>query len=61
MVVGGLMAWLMPRYANRNRIILSVVGVLSLMLTLAVAERGPDFDEGALGECNPSRAGNSCN
>lgn len=60
MVVGGLMAWMMPRYKNRNQIILSVVGVLSLLLTLAVVERGPDFDDGADG-CNPSRGGSSCN
>lgn len=59
-VVGGLMAWLMPRNERRNKIILSVVAVLSLMLTLAVIERGPDFDEGADGECNPARGASSC-
>lgn len=61
MVVGGLMAWLMPRTANRNQIIMSVAGVLSLLLTLAVVERGPDFDDGVPGGCNPSRGADSCN
>lgn len=60
LVVGGLMAWLMPRHKNRNQIIMSVTGVLALLLTLAVAERGPDHDDGADG-CNPSRGGSSCN
>lgn len=61
MVVGGLMAWLMPRTANRNQIIMFAAGVLSLLLTLAVVERGPDFDDGVPGDCNPSRGGDSCN
>ena len=59
-VVGGLMTWFMPRNDNRNRIILSVSFALSLLLTLAVIERGPDFDEGVGGECNPSRGASSC-
>lgn len=60
LVVGGFMAWVMPRNANRNRIIISVAAVLSLLLTLAVVERGPDFDEGMSGECNPARGASSC-
>lgn len=60
LVVGGLMAWLMPRNDRRNTIILSVVAVLSLLLTLAVIERGPDFDEGANGDCNPARGASTC-
>lgn len=60
LVVGGLMTWMMPRNKNRNRIIISVSGVLSLLLTLAVIERGPDHDDGRDG-CNPSRGGSSCN
>lgn len=60
MVVGAFMAWLMPRNASRNKIILSVSAVLSLLLTLAVVERGPDFDEGMNGECNPARGASTC-
>lgn len=60
LVVGGLMAWFMPRTDRRNTIILITAGVLSLLLTLAVIERGPDFDEGIGGECNPSRGASSC-
>lgn len=60
MVVGGLMAWLMPRNANRNKIILSVSGVLALLLTLAVIERGPDYGDEFGGECQTSRMSNTC-
>jgi cytochrome bd-type quinol oxidase subunit 1 len=60
MVVGGLMAWLMPRNAHRNKIILSVSGVLALLLTLAVIERGPDYGGEFGGECRTSRMGESC-
>lgn len=60
LVVGGLMAWLMPRNANRNKIILSTAGVLSVLLTLAVVERGPDQDDGISSNCQTTRMGESC-
>jgi hypothetical protein len=60
LVVGGLMTWFMPRDKNRNTIILAASAVLALALTLAVVERGPDFDEGS-GGCNSARGADSCN
>ena len=59
-VVGGLMTRFMPRNDNRNRIILSVSFALSLLLTLAVINRGPDHDDGINSDCQFSRAGTSC-
>lgn len=59
-IVGGLMTWFMQRNKNRNRIILSVSFALSLLLTLAVIDRGPDHDDGINSDCQFSRAGSSC-
>jgi hypothetical protein len=60
LVVGGLMTWVMPRNANRNKIILSTAAVLSVLLTFAIVERGPDEDDGISSNCRTSRMADSC-
>lgn len=56
-VVGGLMAKVMPRTSRRNPAIICVAAVLSLLLTLWSIEREPEFDDSIMTNCETIRDG----
>lgn len=51
LMVGGLMVKFMARTKQRNMYILGVSAVLSLLLTLWVIDRGPEFDDSIMTNC----------
>lgn len=50
-VLGGIMVKFMARTKQRNMYILGASGVLSLLLTLWVIDRGPEFDDTIMTNC----------
>ena len=50
-VLGGIMVKFMARTKQRNMYILGASGVLSLLLTLWVIDRGPEFDDSIMTDC----------
>lgn len=50
-VVGGLIVKVMARTKKREQVIIGVTAVLSLLLTLWVIDRGPEFDDSIMTSC----------